>query len=262
MKLLLVFSLIFCSAVVVVGQDVPPPDLGPLSPPWSIGEPLAQQQTAEQQILQRTCRGTEIKNGPEFDEIRRIMQRLAPVVNQDQQHRVYIALTNNNEINSWATNFSMTNSLICVPLAMVHFMSDEGELAFIIAHEIGHTVDDACKTQGGRVAVANSRGSLGALFGALLGGAQGAAAASKISQQRGCEARADEIGFRIFTAAGQNPYDAAGAFGRLEMYLGDTSTGILARLSAIGNDHPMTPDRIRHMRELLMTVQQTAATGH
>ena len=146
---------------------------------------------------------------------------------------------------------------------MVHFMGDaEGELAFIIAHEVGHTVDDVCKTDGGRVAVANSRGSLGALFGGLLGGAQGAASASRISQQQGCEARADEIGFFIFTHSGYNPYDAAGAFGRLEMYLGETSTGLFARLNAMGSDHPMTPDRIENMRTLLIRYAQQNASGN
>jgi len=221
----------------------------------------AQQPSAGEQVIEKVCRGSEITRGPEFDEVHRIVQRLAPVINQDRQHRTFIALANNSEINAWATNFNMTDSMICVPIAMVHFMGDaEGELAFIIAHEIGHTVDDVCKTQNGRVAVANSRGSLGALFGGLLGGSQGAAAASRISAQRGCEARADEIGFYIFTASGQNPYDAAGAFGRLEMYMGDTSTGILARLNALGNDHPMTPDRIKNMRTLLINyAAQTAS---
>jgi predicted Zn-dependent protease len=132
----------------------------------------------------------------------------------------------------------------------------EGELAFVLSHEIGHTVDDQCKTQEGRLAVAQSRGSLGAALGGLFGGKEGASAASKLSQQKGCEARADEIGFYIFTASGYNPYDAAGAFGRLEMYSGDTNTGVLARLNALGSDHPMTPDRISHMRALLINYAQ------
>lgn len=175
------------------------------------------------------------------------------MINQDRQHRTYVALANSPVINAWATNFNLNISMICVPVAMVHFMGDaEGELAFILSHEIGHTLDDRCKTEEGRLAVANSRGSLGAVLGGLLGGQKGAAAASKISQQRGCEERADEIGFYVFTASGYNPYDAAGAFGRIEMYLGDTRTGIFARLNALGSDHPMTPDRIRHMRVLLI----------
>ena len=206
----------------------------------------AERQAAKEQLIQQVCRGPQITSGPEVNEVHQIMLKLAPILDQDKQHRVYIAVANNNEINAWATNFNMTDSLICVPVAMVHFMGNaEGELSFIIAHEIGHTVDDVCKTQEGRVAVATSRSSLGAIF-----------ATNKTNQQRGCEARADEIGFRIFTASGQNPYDAAGAFGRIEMYMGDTSTGMLARLNALGSDHPMTPDRIKNMRTLLINYEK------
>jgi hypothetical protein len=83
-------------------------------------------------------------------------------------------LVDSNVINAWATNFNMADSLICMPVAMVHFMGDaEGE-AFILSHEIGHTVDDQCKREQGRLAVAQSRGSLGAMLGGLLGGEKGA----------------------------------------------------------------------------------------
>jgi hypothetical protein len=34
--------------------------------------------------------------------------------------------------------------------------------------------------------------------------------------------------------------------------LGDTSTGILGGFAAMDSDHPMTPDRIRHMRVMLI----------
>jgi predicted Zn-dependent protease len=80
-----------------------------------------------------------------------------------------------------------------------------------------------------------------------------------VTEQQGCESRADTIGFRILRAAGYSPYDAAGALGRLEMYFGDTNTGVLARLSAMASDHPMTPDRLKHMRALLL---QSGAAGH
>lgn len=226
-------------------------------------QPAPEAQVTKEQVVEKVCRAPEITNGPEFDEMHRIEQRLGAVVHQDRRHRIYVALVNSTVINAWAENFNLTTSMICVPIAMVHFMGDaEGELAFILSHEVGHTVDDQCKTEVGRLAVANSRGSLGALLGGLLGGQQGAATASKISQQKGCEARADEIGFYIFTASGYDPYDAAGAFGRLEMYIGDTGTGVLARLSALGSDHPMTPDRIKHMRTLLINYAlQTASKG-
>ena len=221
-----------------------------------------QQQLSQEQIIERVCKGPEIKSGAEYDKLTRVLHRLSVIVNQDTQHHSYVALANSDVINAWAVNANMATSLVCVPVAMVRFMGDgDGELAFIVAHEIGHTVDDTCKTAEGRLAVANSRGSFGALFGGLVGGQQGAIESSKVSQQRGCEARADEIGFKIFTAAGYNPFDAAGAFGRLEMYSGDTHTGILAHLSALGSDHPMTPDRISRMRTLLLNQEMRAAAS-
>jgi hypothetical protein len=44
------------------------------------------------------------------------------------------------------------------------------------------------------------------------------------------------------------------------MYSGDTNTGVLARLNALGSDHPMTPDRISHMRALLINYAQQHAS--
>src|SRR5512135_2136396 len=99
----------------------------------------AQQQALRQQVVQKVCRGSEITSGPEFDKLQLVVQKLGTVINQDKQHRTFIALADTNEINAWATNFNMTDSMICVPMAMVHFMGDaEGELAFIVAHEVGH----------------------------------------------------------------------------------------------------------------------------
>jgi hypothetical protein len=80
-----------------------------------------------------------------------------------------------------------------------------------------------------------------------------------LAEQRTCESRADTIGFAMFTDAGYNPFDAAEAFGRLEMYSGDVSSGIVARLAALGRAHPMTPDRIAHMRTLLIASLRESA---
>lgn len=224
------------------------------------GAQASKPQLTREQVVERVCRAPEIKSGSEFDEIQRIERKLAPIVNRDKQHFTTIALVNSNVVNAWATNFNIAKSLICVPIAMVHFMGDaEGELAFIMSHEIGHTVDDQCKTAAGRAQIGQAAAPMRSFLGALLGGGNGATAATQLATQRSCEARADAIGFYIFTASGYNPFDAAGAFGRLEMYLGDTSTGVFARLAAMGSNHPMTPDRIRHMRALLINYEQQHA---
>ena|SRR5436309_16115284 len=126
-------------------------------------------------------------------------------------------------------------------------MGSDGELAFVVGHELGHAVDDVCKTDDGRAQLVGPRpGRLASVLGALLDESRPANA------QQACEARADEIGFNLLTRSGYNAFDAAGAFGRLEMYSGDTGTGLLARFTAMSQNHPMTPDRISHMRALLM----------
>lgn len=227
--------------------------LAPLLVSMAFGQ--AQPKLTREQAIEKVCGAPEVTSGPSLDEIKHIEQKLGTVVLAPAlaQHRIRVVVVSSNVINAWTVRFNMSDSLICVPDAMAHFMGDaEGELAFILSHEIGHALDDQCKTQAGRLAVAQSRGSLGATLGGLFGGERGAAAASRLSQQKGCEERADEIGFYLFTLSGYNPFDAAGAFGRLEMYMGDTRTGVLARLSALSSDHPMTPDRISHMRTLLI----------
>ena len=43
----------------------------------------------------------------------------------------------------------------------------------------------------------------------------------------------------------------AAAFGKLEMYSGDIKTGVQAQLQALRREHPMTPDRVQHVRDML-----------
>lgn len=204
-------------------------------------------------LIQRDCRGAPVTVGPERAELDRIERRLLGAIKPDASHRIRIALSRARTINAWEVPVDSTRYLVCVPVPMVHFMGEaEGELAFVVAHEIGHALDDVCRTRRGRLAVARSEGSLGAALGQLLGGDRAAFKYSALAQQKGCEERADEIGFLIFTAAGYNPFDAAGSFGRLEMYTGDTDTGILGHLQNLASDHPMTPERIAHMRALLL----------
>jgi len=59
------------------------------------------------------------------------------------------------------------------------------------------------------------------------------------------------VGFDLLVKSGFSPYDAGAAFGKLEMYSGDIKTGVQAQLQALGRDHPMTPDRVQHMRDML-----------
>jgi predicted Zn-dependent protease len=206
----------------------------------------AQTKPTRADFVQHLCHAPEVTSGPEFKQLKSIRARLGPIISRDKTHQIHVALVDRQVINAWDNNLTPTQSLICTPVGMVRFMGDgEGELAFILSHEVGDAIDDVCKSGAGRASV--TKPTISGALNQLLGGS----GRNPSAEQKTCGAKADEIGFRIFVLAGFNPFDAAGAFGRLEMYLGDTSTGVLARLAAIGNDHPITPDRIRHMRLLL-----------
>jgi predicted Zn-dependent protease len=188
-------------------------------------------------MVQHFCHASQINSGAEFDEVTVVAQRLA-----DDNPHIHVAVTDSPLINAFEVNLSADASVICMPVALAHFMADkEGELAFIMGHEIGHATDKRCKTLKGRFRVA----PLGTLLGRIGGDGNG--------DQRACEDRADEVGFNLMTRAGYDPNDAATALQRLSDASGVSTAGpaFLARLSALGEDHPITPDRIHHIRKLI-----------
>ncbi len=189
------------------------------------------------EMVQHFCHASQIHSGDEFNEVTGIALRLA-----DAKPHIHFAITNSSVVNAWDVNLSSDASLICIPVALVHFMGGtEGELAFILAHEIGHATDKRCKTLKGRFRVA----PLATLFGHISGDEAGG--------QKACEARADELGVNLMTRAGYDPNDAAVALERLSNMPGMSTAGplLIARLEDLGEDHPITPDRIHHIRKVI-----------
>jgi Zn-dependent protease with chaperone function len=165
----------------------------------------------------------------------RSVERLMPIYQaQFPRDRVIVALVSSDIVNAWTfahwipdqgdPNHPSPVSLICVTTVFIDFASDEDELAFFIGHEMGHTVDEPC-----RLRTQKTR-----------------------DNQAVCEMRADESGYQLMRQAGYSPYAAAGAFGRWEMYTGDTATGIVGTFSQLSMDHPITPRRIENMRRMLI----------
>jgi predicted Zn-dependent protease len=152
--------------------------------------------------------------------------------------RLVIALISSSEINAWSIphwgNGDSVISLVCIPTAMAKFVHNEDELAFVIGHEIGHTVDAECRM---RTQVTRNN-------------------------QTTCELRADEIGYNFLWRMGYDGYAAAGYFGRWEMYSGEMQTGLLGSLHQALMDHPITPKRIENMRRLLLEATKQARTAH
>jgi Zn-dependent protease with chaperone function len=154
------------------------------------------------------------------DLVRRIVNRLQQ--NQFKMPAFRVFIEDAEIINAYSLP---EYNIVVIPAGIVHFLQDdEGELAFIISHELGHVQDDYCKTLN-------------------------RAAAGKITldQSRTCESRADEIGIQFTIGANYNPYDAAASFGRMMMFTGETDpTQIL--LNRYTKDHPVDVERIGTLR--------------
>ena len=151
----------------------------------------------------------------------RIVKRLEK--NKFQLPQFRILISNQNDINAYAMS---DQQLVVLPTAMIEFLAgSEGELAFIIAHELGHISDREC------AAALRTKATL-----------------SKI---RFCEARADELGLQYLVGAGYNPYDAAAFFGRMMMFTGETSLwrNFWRRFTS---DHPIDLDRINALRNTML----------
>lgn len=144
-----------------------------------------------------------------------------------------VGMSKSPELNAWALVDVHT---VLVTETMVRVLyRDPGELAFVIAHEIGHIQDAGC----------NARNSRLGLRGVAL--------------QRSCEAAADQIGMQYLLAAGYSPFDAAGLMGKLLM--ADPAQGTILGIVAgrFLSDHPVSTDRIRQLREYAVTACQARA---
>lgn len=192
-------------------------------------------------MIQHYCGAPQIASGAEFDQVAAIAERLA-VANP----RIEIALAMSPRINAWDVELSASVSLICIPIGIVHFMSGEGQLAFILAHEFGHALDDRCKSLSSRGRLAD-RSTTGVVLTLLFGHSNGVGPL----EQRTCESRADEFGVTLMTRAGYDPNAAASALGRFSLLAGESGSGPIARLAALDRDHPITADRIRRVRKVI-----------
>jgi Zn-dependent protease with chaperone function len=193
-------------------------------------------------MFRRYCEGPQISSGAEVEQVAAITQRLGVA-----DPRIAIAVSNSPIFNAWDVVVFGDSSLICVPVGLVHLLGhDEGELAFILGHEVGHATDDRCKSLSSRARVADESKS-GAALAILFGHGSGDGA----RDQRACETRADEFGLNLMADAGYNPESAMTALGRLAGFSGDSGAGIFARLAALRKDHPILADRIRHIHKLI-----------
>src|ERR1700758_3128323 len=119
------------------------------------------------------------------------LQSPANGVKQYQMPYFQVQISASNEVNASA---DPAKHIVYINAILVKILArDPGELAFVIAHEIGHITDAGCPERTLRL------------------GYHGQAL------KRICESAADQIGMQYLLAAGFSPFDAAGLMGRLLM---------------------------------------------
>ena len=185
-------------------------------------------QANQAMLAKEYCKGTWAENSSQRVRMHQMLLRIEPALKQQFPHETitYVAV-NSRVINAWTIPGSNHVNVVCMPTAMIDFMSADGELAFVMGHETGHAVDESCKQ-----AKAKNRNNL-----ALV---------------RKCEDRADKVGFFLITHSGFSPYEAGAAFGKLSMYSGDARE---TKFQELFQNHPMTTERIQHMHELVAKYQ-------
>lgn len=169
--------------------------------------------------------------GPVVDEVARSLvdgPSKRGIKPYDMPH-FYIQIATNPGLNASA---KVAEHTIVLQYDLVRLMKEsKGELAFVIAHELGHIQDGNCQERG------------------LRQGLKGPAL------QRMCETTADLIGLEYTMAAGYNPSDAAAVMGRLILANSaseGTVTGIV--LGRFKSDHPVDIDRIQRITTYANTI--------
>ena len=157
-----------------------------------------------------------------------------------------------NDVNA----FAMPGGYIGVNSGLITITRNEGELAGVMAHEIGHITqnhlqrafEDSRKNAPllalvllGAIAAGASGRSAGDAPIAVLAGGQGLLAQREINFTRKDEAEADRAGIKTLANAGFDPNAMAAFFQHMEDVL---STGAGGEVPSFLQDHPVTSQRI------------------
>ena len=128
-------------------------------------------------------------------------------------------------LNSAVSNaMSVPGGYVYITRQLLTLMDDESELAFALGHEVGHIAANHAHIREQYASRTDILGVLGAIFGSMIGGPIGSAAAQMAQQRsqlatlsfsREQEYQADELGLRYLTAAGYDPEGGPGILAAL-----------------------------------------------
>jgi predicted Zn-dependent protease len=149
-------------------------------------------------------------------------------------------------LNSAVENaFAVPGGYVYITRQLMVLMDDESQLAFALAHEVGHIAANHAQQRQSAQSRNSVLGVLGAILGSVVGnnvfgsvlaqGAQQAAVLSTLRFSRQQEYDADNLGIRYLTAAGYDPLGSAGVLAALTR-----ASALEARLQ--GRDSRQTPE--------------------
>ena len=185
------------------------------------------------------------------DYINDLGYRLVANCDKPKEHFAFF-IARDPEINA----FAAPGGYIAVNSGLITITQDEGELASVMAHEIGHITQNhlqrafeeskketplmALVLLGAIAAGAGSHSGDSPM--AVLAGGQGLLAQKSINFTRHDEIEADRVGIQTLANAGFDPNAMAGFFQRMEDVMSAGAGG--EDVPALLQDHPVTTDRI------------------
>jgi predicted Zn-dependent protease len=191
-----------------------------------------------------------IKSGPQYAQVKRVVERLIPVVDDPGFEWEFNVIDDPQTVNAWC----MPGGKIAVYTGILPVAQDDAGLAVVIGHEIAHAVarhgTERMTTQG--------LGNLG-----LAIAASQFESAAKYQQAlvlatdllvykpwgRDNELEADEIGLMYMAEAGYDPRSAPAFWQRMAAASGGDGGG--GRLAGYLSTHPSNAERIARLEQLL-----------
>ncbi len=174
-------------------------------------------------------------------------------------------------LNSAVSNaMSVPGGYVYITRQLLTLMDDESQLAFALGHEVGHIAANHAHIRERYANRTDILGVLGAIFGSMIGGPLGSAAAQMAEQRsqlatlsfsREQEYQADDLSLRYLTAAGYDPEGGPGILAALSR-----SSALEARVQGRTNrqtpewasTHPLSENR---MQRALAAARATGRLG-
>lgn len=169
------------------------------------------------------------QEGPEYERVKRIINRLSQNANIEQSLDVYTA-----EADDRVNAFAMGGNTIVVYNELLRRLPKDEELAVVLAHEVahilgGHNGDKTMQKRGGAVSILGTLAQVAVLVategnveaGELAGSSVSAVGTGVVlSYGRAMEHEADHIGMLLMAKSGYDPKNAITVWGKASEVLG------------------------------------------